>query len=268
MTNAQLHTELDRRLDKAGSAYFNSSEKDGFLNDALFEFIFKRYKEFEKNEKNREDIAPLVRRVKVATGSLTSGTSKFFMLESVPRFMYVLNMAGVFSDSCKGKTITIEYPMSKPGNQFEATISDTDSSQAQDLVETQEDYIRRVITTESYSNAKLVSIRPVQHDDWYSTSNDPFNEATDDHPIYRVSADNLSNRYVEIDSETKPMAVLMDYIKHPILIDAVNNPSSEIELPSYTHRHLLDIAEKNMLGNVENQFRYTTEAQEIRQTIN
>ena len=150
MTNTQLHTELDRRLDKAGSAYFNSSEKDGFLNDALFEFIFKRYKEIEKNEKNREDIAPLVRRVKIATGSLTSSTSKFFMLESVPRFMYVLNMAGVFSDSCKGKTISIELPSSKPGNQFQATNSDTDNSQAYNLVVEQEDFIGDRITLVYY----------------------------------------------------------------------------------------------------------------------
>ena len=112
MTNSELHTELDRRLDKAGSPYFTDAEKDGFLNDAMFQFVLTRYKKFELNELNRQDISSLVRRVVINTGTTSAGDTKFFKLESVPRFMYILNMAGIFKDTCKGTTITLDYEKS------------------------------------------------------------------------------------------------------------------------------------------------------------
>lgn len=270
MTNAELHTELDRRLDKAGSPYFTDAEKDGFLNDALFQFVLKRYREFEKNEQYREDIAALVRRVVINTGTTSAGNSKFFKLESIPRFMYILNMAGIFKDTCNGATITIDYEQTAGSGSDPSVIYPPTGTSAYDLFETQDDIIEdsSALTDTSYPTSVMNSIRPVQHDDWYSAQKDPFNKPSDSYPIYRVAADKGSRRYVEMQCDSKPLAVIVDYLKHPNVIDKTTYPSNTIELPLQTHRHILDIAEKMMVSNVENQFRTKVENMEVQENIN
>jgi len=270
MTNLELHTELDRRLDKAGSPYFTDAEKDGFLNDAMFQFVLKRYKEFETNEQNRQDIAPLVRRVVINTGSTTVGDSRFFKLESVPRFMYILNMAGVFKDTCKGTTITLDYEKSSGSASDPSVVYPPVGTNEYNLFESQEELTldSTTQTDTSYPTSVMNSIKPLQHDDWYSAQSDPFNKPTDSYPVYRVAGDMGSRRYVEIQSDSKPLAVVMDYLKHPNVIDKTTYPSGVIELPLQTHRHILDIAEKLMVSNVENQFRTQVENIEIKENIN
>ena len=270
MTNTEFHTELDRRLDKAGSPYFTDAEKDGFLNDAMFQFVLKRYKAFETSEQNRQDIAPLVRRVVINTGSTSSGDSQHFKLESVPRFMYILNMAGVFKDSCTSSSITLNYEKSSGSASDPSVIYPSTPSSEYDLYESQEE-LTLDSTAQSditYPNSVMNSIKPVQHDDWYSLAKDPFNKASDTYPIYRVASDKGSRRYVEVQSDSKPLAVVMDYLKYPNVIDKTNYPSNTIELPLQTHRHILDIAEKLMVSNVENQFRTQVENIEIKENIN
>ena len=268
MTNTEFHTELDRRLDKTGTAYFTDAEKDAFLNDALYEFVLTRYKEFERNEKARQDIAPLVRRVVVKTGSTSSGDRKFFKLEGVPRFMYILNMAGIFKDTCNGANIVLDYDRSLTNASDPTPISDPDPATKYDLFEQQEELIEAGSSgTVTYSQSVMNSIKPIQHDDWYSLSNDPFNKPSDGYPVYRVAGDIGSRRYVEIQSDSNPLAVVMDYLKQPVLIDKVNDASDTIELPVQTHRLILDIAEKNMLSNVENQFRTQVETFNYRENI-
>ena len=270
MTNSEFHTELDRRLDKSGSPYFTDAEKDGFLNDAMFNFVLRRYKQFETNEQFREDIAPLVRRVVINTGSTTVGDTKFFKLESVPRFMYILNMAGIFKDTCNGTTITIDYEKSSGSASAPSVIYPITASSEYDLFETQEELTldSTAQTDTSYPTSVMNSIRPIQHDDWYSLNNDPFNKPSDSYPVYRVAADKGSRRYVEMQCDTKPLAVVMDYLKLPNVIDKTTYPSNTIELPLQTHRHILDMAEKVMVSNVENQFRTQVENIDVKENIN
>tara|TARA_R100000963_G_C4626899_1_gene92912 strand:- start:75 stop:893 length:819 start_codon:yes stop_codon:yes gene_type:complete len=272
MTNSELHTELDRRLDKAGSPYFTDAEKDGFLNDAMFQFVLTRYKQFELSELNRQDISSLVRRVVIKTGhpGSAAGDTKFFKLESVPRFMYILNMAGIFKDTCKGTTITLDYEKSSGSASDPSVAYPITHTNEYNLYENQEELTLDSTTQSdtSYSTSVMNSIKPLQHDDWYSASNDPFNKPSDSYPVYRVAGDMGSRRYVEIQSDTKPLAVVMDYLKHPNVIDKTNYPSNTIELPLQVHRHILDIAEKLMVTNVENQFRTQVENIEIKENIN
>lgn len=61
MTFTEAHERLDVMLDKHDLPWFEPNEKDIFLNFAQQEFVNQRYKEFEINEKRREDIRTLIK---------------------------------------------------------------------------------------------------------------------------------------------------------------------------------------------------------------
>jgi hypothetical protein len=98
MTFAEAHEYIDVILDKHDLPWFETEEKDTFIKFAYQEFVNTRYKEFEINEKRREDIRPLI------TTSTGSGASV-----SVPADMlYVLSLKGEFNITECGNTVAKE----------------------------------------------------------------------------------------------------------------------------------------------------------------
>ena len=98
MTFAQAHERIDVILDKHDLPWFEPEEKDIFLQFAQAEFVKVRYKEFEINEKRREDLRTLI------TTSSGAGATV-----AVPGDMlFVLSLKGTFSVSDCGLTKQVE----------------------------------------------------------------------------------------------------------------------------------------------------------------
>jgi hypothetical protein len=94
MTIAEMHDLCDLLLDKSGAPWYNPVEKDTFLNLAHMEFTETRYREFEFNEKRREELLSLVRTFSVTNQSTID-------LGTVPDFLFVLNISGKWEDGCE-----------------------------------------------------------------------------------------------------------------------------------------------------------------------
>jgi hypothetical protein len=97
MTFLEMHTLFDVLMDKSGRPWFNASEKDLFFNLAQNEWVKTRYKEFEVNEKRREELSPLVR-------SITFGAVTDINVSTVTDFMFVLAMeiTYTYTNVCAG----------------------------------------------------------------------------------------------------------------------------------------------------------------------
>jgi hypothetical protein len=99
MTFGEAHERIDVIIDKHDLPWFEPEEKDIFLEFAQQEFVNTRYKEFEINEKRREDLRTLI------TTSTGTGASV-----SVPADMlFVLSLKGMFNIQDCGKTVNREY---------------------------------------------------------------------------------------------------------------------------------------------------------------
>lgn len=98
MTNAEAHERVDVLLDKHETGWFEPEEKDIYLNLAYGEFVKDRYKEFEVNEKRREDIRPLI---KVATGAGAT-------INAPSDMMFVLSLKGTFVITDCGTSQNVE----------------------------------------------------------------------------------------------------------------------------------------------------------------
>lgn len=86
MTFSEMHERVDVQLDKHDVPWFEPEEKDIWLNFALNEIVKVRYKEFEKNEKRREDIRTLV--------TTLTGSGATVAIPS--NFMFALSLKGTF----------------------------------------------------------------------------------------------------------------------------------------------------------------------------
>ena len=256
MTYTQMHDLLDVLLDKSDQPWFNTSEKDQFLNLAYMEFIMQTHKSFETNEKKRQDIAPLVRRIKVETNSI----ARTIMLSTFEDFLFLLSMSGVFVDTCGGETVVVNQAYH---NDTGSGTPPGDGGSNHYLYETAQYTNTQTTGADNYTNAQHVNIRPVQIDDFNATKDDPFNKPTDSNPLYVVRGDVLSHGYVEIYSDTAPKAVYIDYMKKPQDIDTTNSPAGSIVLPEYTHEEIVNIAVRKMLENIESPQRYQTQRVEI-----
>jgi len=93
MNIIEMHDECDLLLDKANSPWFSSQEKDKFLNRAQHEFAETRYKFFEKDERTRKELLPLVR---TSTGLATSIVN----YSAIQDFMFTLSLSGIFNKVC------------------------------------------------------------------------------------------------------------------------------------------------------------------------
>ena len=88
-------------------------------------------------------------------------------------------------------------------------------------------------------------IRPIQHDDINKVSGDPFNKPNNSNPFYVSTASTFV-----IKSDTAPTSWELVYIKLPVTIDATNTPSGVLDLPSYTHDEVVNLAVRKMLYDI------------------
>jgi hypothetical protein len=84
-------------LDKANSPWYTSGEKDDFINRAHHEFAETRYRFFEKDERVRKELLPLVRK---SAGSNTDTVN----YTAIADFMFTLSLSGVFNKVCGSGT--------------------------------------------------------------------------------------------------------------------------------------------------------------------
>lgn len=132
MTYSQAHERIDVLLDKHNLPWFEPEEKDIFLEFAQNEFVKVRYKEFEVNEKRREDLRTLI--------TLSSGSG--FSVPVPADMLFVLSLRGVFDVTECGVTSQrktyirpiqhddinkIEHdPFNSPTNEDPAYVSEAD----------------------------------------------------------------------------------------------------------------------------------------------
>lgn len=124
MTNAAAHEMIDVLLDKHETGWFEPEEKDIYLNLALSEFVKDRYKEFEVNEKRREDIRTIIETV-IGAGATINAPADM---------MFVISVKGTFVVTDCGTAKNVERyikptqhddinkiesdPFNKPANQY------------------------------------------------------------------------------------------------------------------------------------------------------
>ena len=123
MTIIEMHNLCDLLIDKADSAWFNSDEKDTFINLAQIEFLDSSYRFFEYNEEIREKLLPLVKSLSYGTVSISQ-----LNLSSITEFRYVLSLRGDVTNGCGGITTRQIPPIQlddEVGNQLDPfNISD------------------------------------------------------------------------------------------------------------------------------------------------
>lgn len=87
-----MHELCDELLDKADSPWFNSEQKDRYLNLAHSEFEENYYETFEVNERSRKALQPLVRK-SIGSGAVVN-------LSSITDYMFTLSLKGEFPKKC------------------------------------------------------------------------------------------------------------------------------------------------------------------------
>jgi hypothetical protein len=93
------------------------------------------------------------------------------------------------------------------------------------------------------------SVKPIQHDDFGKSQEDPFNRNDNENPGY-LEINNGTDNLVEILSEDVPNKVSMVWLKIPRKIDLSTN--TDCELPVITHKEIVDIAVRKMMFVTEN----------------
>lgn len=94
----EMHDLSDELLDKADAPWFNSEQKDRYLNLAHAEFVEDYYKRFELDERVRKALLPLVRK------TIGSNTSKI-NLDGIGDYMFTLSLKGEFKNKCGTGTV-------------------------------------------------------------------------------------------------------------------------------------------------------------------
>lgn len=102
LTNIQVYEYIIEKLDLSGSPYFTESQTDVFLNECLYEWLNKKCKNAELNEKLRSDL-----------GSITSKktiipSSKVIKFSDIENPFYILGALGTYSFSCRGVSTSRE----------------------------------------------------------------------------------------------------------------------------------------------------------------
>jgi hypothetical protein len=93
MNIIEMQDACDLLLDKANSPWYTSTEKDDFLNRAHHEFAETRYRNFEKDERTRKELLPLVR---TSSGANTDTVN----YSAISDFMFTLSLSGIFNKPC------------------------------------------------------------------------------------------------------------------------------------------------------------------------
>lgn len=241
MTFTQMFDLLDTLIDKVDAPYFDDAEKDRFLNLAQMEFIKLRHKEFEFNEKRREDLVSIVKEfIVIGSGIVTSfiagvlderATAGIIMNNVDKDYLFIVDLSGDFDIAC-GSTITTERCF----------------------------------------------IRPIQRDDIAKILKDPFNKPTNENPVYTQIGNTITsvglggapstitvNRNISIYADTAPTKVVGHYIKKPVDIDGTNNGSGVPEFPEHVHEEIVRIAFRMITQNIEDYQKYQVEVNEIQE---
>jgi len=103
------------------------------------------------------------------------------------------------------------------------------------------------------------SIKPVQLDDYYKVTNDPFNKASNKFPVYIITPTGFL-----IKSDSNAKAWTLTYLKKPNVIDGTNKPYETLNLPEHTHDEIINIAVRKLLFSI-GQETYTIQANEIKE---
>lgn len=89
-TYGQMQTDFQNVIDKSGSDWFTPTEQDMWLNKAQDEYILSfDYTNFERDERMREELTPLVSPPTTFNNTLTIN------LSTLPTFQYVLSVSAV-----------------------------------------------------------------------------------------------------------------------------------------------------------------------------
>jgi hypothetical protein len=104
MTFSEAHEHLDVFIDKHDLPWFEPEEKDIVLNYVQNEYVKMKHKDFEVDEKGRQDLRTLI------VSQTGSGSSV-----SLPAdFLFVLNLKGTFSVTNCGVTKTLPNKLIQP----------------------------------------------------------------------------------------------------------------------------------------------------------
>ena len=245
-----MHDYLDLLIDKAGLPWFNANEKDKFLTLAQLSYVKSIYSAFEVTEKLTESISPLVR-----SGRITNNYD-VIMLDVLPNFMYLLNIAGYFTstqENVKDRYLrhkvntTIQSARKKKG---ERLVTEP-SAVTYHALKTNYPNEANVLSNTTLTNTKRKPITKVQLDDLYVCFEDPFETPDDNYPIYVIRADNSGHPYIQIYSTTVPTKVDLDFLTMPRPIDGENNPDDISDLQEMIHEEIVKICVGNMLENIE-----------------
>jgi hypothetical protein len=98
MTIVEMHTRCDELIDKADAPWFTPEQKDIYLNVAQTDFVENEHKIFEVTERGRESLSTIV---KVQNYTNT----KILDIDTITRFMFVLDLSGEFPNACKDGTV-------------------------------------------------------------------------------------------------------------------------------------------------------------------
>jgi len=110
MTWGDMSKILDALCDKAGSPYFNPSEKSIFLNIAMNDFVETEYEQFEKDGEHKLRLLPLQRTFQKANSSflIIDGGAPNDLID----FRYIVRFSATFNATdCNGNPITITKPI-------------------------------------------------------------------------------------------------------------------------------------------------------------
>jgi len=84
----------------------------------------------------------------------------------------------------------------------------------------------------------------VQHDDIFKMLSDPFNKTKISTPVYTIKDDHIE---VYTDDTFIVDAIKMTYLKKPVVVDIITNPSVNCDLPDYTHQEIVDMTVNSIL---------------------
>lgn len=117
MTYQQIIDYANIEIDQYRMPFFDPDREAVILYDAIIEFVSQAYMEGERNERRRQDLIDFVRPYE------PSGGTNIINLTSIDGFLYVFELAGVFTDPCDAaKTMTRPIKPQKMDKHFRSLI--------------------------------------------------------------------------------------------------------------------------------------------------
>ena len=99
----------------------------------------------------------------------------------------------------------------------------------------------------------------IQHDDIFKILGDPFNDTTISSPIYTIKDDHIE---VYTDDTFIVDKIKMTYLKRPVIVDIINNPTIQCDLPDTVHQEIVDMTVNSILEEISDP-RYQSSSMEM-----